>query len=287
MVLWLFLWTGCGSSWRLREGEKLAIGCPTRDLWQDSDADGWGDPDVTPQPLCEPDAVLGFTAEVGLDCDDDDPEVTGRVGSLCPEDLAAGEPAGTLGLEWGGVEYVAAWGPELDTSDAVAAAVACAAWAGPAALEPAEGLVAFAAAIDVETVTARLSVAVGAGRVFAGWIDAGWEGAVDDGVWSWVGLGDDGLLGGDTLPWCGEIPEAVDAWPELNAADPEHRAAMEEELSGLRLSLNLDALGGFCVGLPVEAGDGVTDASYGPWQAHPVCARARPDPALWSMTGAR
>lgn len=273
-MVWLLL--ACGSSWRLREGERLALGCATASYWLDADGDGWGDPDVPEQPLCGPDADLGLTATVGLDCDDADPEVTGRVGSLCPVDLVIGTPAGVLGVEWGGVEYAAAWGPQAVTTDAVGAADACAAWGG--------GLAAFGAAVDAETVTSRMGVAVGPGRLFAGWLDAGWQGDLTDGSWTFGGGGDDGLLGGDELPWCGAEPVATDAWPELNAADPVHRAAMEEELAGVRLAVTLDAVGLFCVGLPQPQGDGVQDAAYGPWDAHPLCSRVRPDPATFLAT---
>jgi hypothetical protein len=264
----------CGSSWRLREGERLALGCASRAYWTDADGDGWGDPDLPPQDLCAPDVDLGLTATVGLDCDDGDPEVTGRIGSLCPADLAEGVPAGLLGVEWGGQEYAAVWGPEVATSDAVVVGAACAAWGG----EPAV----FAAAADVVTVTSRLAASVGGGRLFAGWLGVSWEGDLLDGAWTFGASGDDALLGADELPWCGSVPAPTDAWPELNPADADHLAAMEEELPGLRLALSLDAIGQVCLGLPPAAGDGVSDAAYGTWDAHPLCGRPRPDPAAWA-----
>ncbi len=79
---------GCGSNFRTIPTDPV---CTPYPWFLDADEDGWGDPNTNGIVQCDPDGATGFTARNNRDCDDSNPDITGRVGSLCPADVVIGD----------------------------------------------------------------------------------------------------------------------------------------------------------------------------------------------------
>ncbi|MEM6929209.1 MAG: hypothetical protein AAF602_19880, partial [Myxococcota bacterium] len=62
----------CGSTWDLRRGDTLPIGCIEVTTFVDDDGDGWGGPGERGEVACIT-ALPAGAAGNDLDCDDDDP----------------------------------------------------------------------------------------------------------------------------------------------------------------------------------------------------------------------
>lgn len=300
----------CGSSWDIRKGDTLPIGCDVSYFYADGDGDGWGDPDSEPQELCQADVEQGLTASNGRDCDDANPSITGIVGTVCPAYMLSVD-GGVLphdGLIFDEAEFAYLYGADAPVVRHQSAIEACQAWGA----EDAEGstnlgtLATFVSQAEVAEAQSAIEVSIAGGSgVHATFIGIGWDGPSadpDDGQWAWVDNAADGGQANDTLitqafSWCGGVaPIPGDFFPLLNTSDPNHVPAINAQLDLLRLAMVLDESGNWCLGLPwqaipsqildeIEQGTAdfndpvVADVSrYSTSDAHILCKRPRPDP---------
>jgi len=262
------LFTGCGSYWDLRGGEELPIGCANvLNFYLDADGDGWGEADSVGSPLCAPDVDHGLTASNNLDCDDTDPDITGQVGSLCPQDLDAGGTADFAGLRRGDSEYLVVFGASEPQRFSEAEA-RCQAWAG-VPLDDAgghRGLATLSTGPEAADVQQELLDGLGQSD-FGAFVDLRWAGTLDTGAWEWS----DGSAP-DSLPACGGVePTVADFFPALNAGDPNALPTLEEHLAGVRLVM-VSSGGGWCRGAPSAA----SAPGYDAQSAHYLCERPVP-----------
>lgn len=276
LPLSIFVLAGCGSSWQIRKGSELEIGCVQRAWYPDADGDGWGDPTATPTAACEPPEALGRSAPNGRDCDDGTPLLTGRTGATCPDGLlAASGPISYGGALHGPSEYVFVFGDQTPTARFSAAESGCAAWSGADRVEeewvPRGGLAVLDDQAERVALQRGIEEALGEGEAWAGFVGLGWQGDLISGEWAWIdaagaptpGLGD----------WCDGEPLPEDFFPGLDPAHPERLDAIEDVLGSLRLALVRTDEGRWCFGLPEEAG-----TTYTRTEAHLLCERPAPDP---------
>lgn len=297
--------SGCGSSWDIRKGDQLPIGCAESYFYEDADGDKWGDPTSEPQKLCQADVELGLTASNGRDCDDADANITGLVGTSCPDGLVgtvdgAAVPHG--GVIFDASEFAYVYGADAPVARHGAATQACAGWGGAtydgAAWQTTGTLATFAKLEEIDEVKTALEAAVAGGSgVHATFLGIEWSSAsLDSGAWTWVDDSDDGLLT-QGFSWCGGTePVPADFFPLLNPESQEHVGAMIAQLPELRLAWVLQEDGNWCLGLPwqaipadiwadLQAGTAdlddpvVADVSrYSTSDAHLLCERPKPNP---------
>ncbi len=278
---------GCSSSWTIRKGEELPVGCVLSNFYPDLDQDGWGDGAGETVEDCEPEDR--FSAPNGRDCDDDDPDTTGLVGALCPDNLITLEPTDPptqyAGVLYGDYEFTFVYGQSTETQRYTTADSACEGWAGADPVEDgwvARGqLATFGSEVEAEAVKLRIEEAVD-GDGYAGFIGIEWEGRVDDGAWSWVDEESDDAGIEGFLNWCGGVPPSpLDFFPNLNPDNPDHIPAINQELERVRLALVLDRTGAWCLGAPSDAvmeGDAM-HGLYTHTLGHFVCKRDKPNVA--------
>ncbi|MEN0064039.1 MAG: hypothetical protein AAGA48_17940 [Myxococcota bacterium] len=252
----------CGSVWDLREGEVLPIGCVEVTTFIDADGDGWGGEGALGQIACVT-ALPPGAAGNDLDCDDNDPNVTGLVSRACPDSL---DPAGNVaGLVVGQREFVAFDG----TSAAIhytTAADRCEGWASEmseTAREGQRGLATLQDSTELQSLPDWLESLPGVGHGFAAFVDLRFDEATED--WRWP----DGSVP-EGLPLCGN-PEPVDFLIDLAPADPMADALLDAIAVNARLALVLRD-DGWCYGTPSDGTD------FGPQQALAICERPAPNP---------
>ncbi len=306
------LLAGCGSSWDIRKGDSLVIGCAESFFYADSDADGWGDPTSEPALLCEADVEAGLTASNGRDCDDANEAITGKIGPACPIQMVPGldgaDPA-HAGVLFDQKEFAFLYGADTLVTANAEAATNCTLWGKAPALDPEGALAGTLATFGSQPELAAVLDAVKAevdangSGVYAGFVGIHWDGANHyTGAWSFVDDSDDALI--ETgLNWCNGEPMPADFFPLLNGGDasnpgePGHVDAINALLPDLRLALVLEESGDWCLGLPEDA---IPDAMYAELQAgtadlndpyvaelarytssdaHMVCGRPKPNPA--------
>jgi len=288
------LLAGCGSHWDIRKGDNLGVGCAAINFYPDADEDGWGDPGAEPAVMCNADVEAGLTASNARDCDDGDIAITGQVGEVCPDGLvvADGGAIGHGGVALGESEFAYVFGTTAPVVRHAMATNSCGAWGGVDDQGADLGsLATFSAIAELDAVLSALDGALPAGLSYAGFVGIGWEGELSSGAWSFVDESGDGLITSD-LDWCGVEPTPGDFFPLLNINDPDHAAAIEEQLPELRLALVRQDSGSWCLGLPWEAiPAGVQsqlDADpdymdpdgtyrYTTSDAHLICKRPQPD----------
>ena len=286
-VVWVLSMTACGASWGLggEEGGVLYTQCAEpKTYYLDADGDGWGDPNDEGLPnACDPPA--GSTATNNRDCADSDVTNTGRVGSVCPQELVPSTsdvPAGTLVSP--GSEYAFVYGLDTPRVNAVEAETNCTLW-GAARLDDvlgeqlwsSTGHLATYGLQDDSLARTQLEIEAVVTGSFAAYIGVMWSGSVEEGSWVWVSYeeddADDSLI--DAIGWCAdEAPIPEDFFPGLNPTDPTHRNLIEEEMDALRLALVWNASEGWCLGMPEDAGE-----DYGFEEGHVLCERIPPSPA--------
>lgn len=287
---------GCGSSWDIRKGDKLVYGCNESFFYPDADLDGWGDPSAEGVLLCSADVEAGLTAANGRDCDDGDPDVTGKI-NLCPDDLAesgTGNPIAYGGRVVGEVEFAFVHGGDAQVLENRMATAQCELWAGEVDGASAGSLATFASQTEVQQAQDAIDVARPDGP-YAGFVGLEWTGDLTVGDWEWIDDSDDGLID-SVFSWCnGSPPVPGDFFPELNTADPAHFDAFNDALPHLRLAMVRQESGSWCLGLPWDA---IPDALWNEMQAgtadytdplvadisryrstrsHMICRRAAPD----------
>lgn len=267
---------GCGSYWDIREGEVLDIGCADLlNYYLDLDGDGWGQAGTEPTALCEPNLQDGLTASNALDCDDEDADITGQVGLVCPAEL---DPQGTpcySGLVFGDSEFVVTCG-DSSPQRFTAAEQLCDSWATDETTGSVEeaghhGLATLEA--DFERVEVLESWLEGLSEVEAGFsifVDLRWTGELDGGAWAWPsGAAPDGI------PPCGGTePTVADFYPNLIPSDPNAQETLEEHKGEVRSVLVFDG-NGWCRGTPSDGGE-----AYDHQTSHYLCERPRPDLTL-------
>jgi len=276
---------GCGSSWTIRVGEELPVGCTLFNFFPDEDEDGWGDGSVDPVQACEADKEAGLTAKNGRDCDDVDNHISGLVGTLCPSDLKSdnGDALSTYaGVIYDDSEFVIVYGDDSATDTNVQSDKLCEAWAGRVDDIPMGQLATFGSPAELEAVKSRILEAVGVDP-FAGLIGLAWDGSSNaDGSWQWVDDTADDALIEQELNWCGGVaPAPLDAYPHLVPGNPDHATAINEQLGLVRLALVLDDGGSWCLGFPSDAvspTDPLAEA-YTTTNGHFICQRAKRDAA--------
>lgn len=242
---------------------KLPEDCERKLFFEDIDGDGWGDPDGDSSELCEADGAASITARNNLDCDDTNEEITGLVGSICPDRLVAGG-AEYLGVQEVGSEFAAVL-PTADYShvgdtgvattplifaDGAASACGATGWGG--------GLATFNDLTEFGSVTDRLDEIVGT-SYYAAWIGLEPAGA----SWKW-----EDADAGDGM----QVNE-VGLCNAADAPDPEGPD------SGVRLALVKPAGGSWCLGFPSDANpDDLEEGelAYEDRAAHMLCEREPP-----------
>jgi hypothetical protein len=209
----LVLLAACESSWEVVSGGDCWDCISERPFFLDADGDGWGELGSTGLLLVQPDVASGFTSFNNRDCDDADADVTGLIGSICPERLTLG------GADYTGIVYeteLVAVHAESALVTGAAAADACGPWGWGG------GLALLADTTDL----ALLGDALGAEPEWTGWV-----GAVADGGGGWIWEdgrafgapfrlcdGTSGSEDGDRLAlvkqgggWCFGVPESGEA----------------------------------------------------------------------------
>ncbi|MEQ1504444.1 MAG: hypothetical protein ABMB14_19540 [Myxococcota bacterium] len=286
VVAWVAGWggagstlAGCGSYWDLRKGESIELGCAGQlDYYPDADGDLWGDPGSIPTQSCTPDPENLLTASNALDCDDSDPGITGRAGTICPSEMAGlfgGSPC-VDGKQEGNSEFVATCG-ESPIVGYREARTDCENWAGWDTSQPVgvavpnRGLAALETEPEYNALSAWL-VEQSAGAPIAVWIDLRWEGSVTAGAWVWP----DGTSP-TYIPPCGGV-EATPGmfYPDLVPGIEEADATLSEELDALRSALVFDGAS-WCRGIPTAGGPAFSTRG-----AHALCERPRPDLAEYA-----
>lgn len=245
---------GCRFSWTA----DIDTGCPTiQTYYRDADGDGWGRAGDS-QLLCVPES--DYRVANDRDCDDEDAEVTGRVGSICPASLvtdpAGGATTAYVGVVVGTSEAIAVHPP---TARVVARAAedACgsAGWGGDLATLP-EG----PAVVEVLD-----SLPAGTGA-WAGWVAVVYDAA--ESRWEWrsgEAIAETRLcrFDGDGIPG----PEDYD--PDL----------------GFLALVKAGASTAWCLGTPdqVHTAPCAGESCYPERYAHFVCERAPISPDRYAL----
>lgn len=238
-------------------------------FYYDFDGDGWGDPEVAPREMVSGDESEGFTARNDRDCDDSSPEVTGLVGSICPQGLMGSDTVYAADV-YGGNEFIVVGPTGTATTDDPLdwgmvwpqyAEDACSPWGWGG------GLAEFSGTDDAKIVKDLVAGTEGSlledGQVFAAWV-----GIVADGTtWKWES-GEGVAL--DQIGFCGEQAPAV-------PADPARQ----------RLALVRQLPNRWCLGFPEDALKGNEPAEPPPYEqgfyAYFVCERPIPDPDAYAL----
>jgi hypothetical protein len=117
-----FLSMGCS---KYVTEKVLPTGCTDTTYYLDADQDGWGSAEG--ESMCAPKEE--HTARNQLDCDDSNPQTTGKVGSVCAEDAVKG--ANEIATKvFGTREYAAVIGETLSGSAAAAGSCGEYGWGG-------------------------------------------------------------------------------------------------------------------------------------------------------------
>ncbi|MEO0601595.1 MAG: hypothetical protein AAF211_09170, partial [Myxococcota bacterium] len=195
-----------------------------------------------------------------LDCDDDDPDVTGFVSRTCPGGLdAQGSVAGRV---VGQREFVALDGTAAPVRYTVAGAL-CEGWAtetSEVARDGQRGLATLQDSTELQVLPEWLEGITGVAPGYAAFVDLRWAGE----GWRWP----DGAEP-DGLPFCSASP-ALDDFVDLVPTDPTRDDRLAQVAEEARLALVLTA-DGWCWGAPFEAG-------FEPQEALALCERPAPNP---------
>lgn len=256
--------TACVSRWDLANDTALPIGCQEVTPFVDADGDGWGS--EVERELDEPVCVATLpelTAANDLDCDDGDPEITGRVGDYCPGSLDdGGNVAGRiLDLR----EFVA-FREAASLMRYTAATERCTGWATERAELPVEGQRGLATLQDQAERALTdwlddLSVGVG----YAAFVDLSWSETEQDPSWRWP----DGTAP-EFFPFCNGEPAPEDFLGEDLPSDPDRDARLTEIRTNARLAL-VKRASDWCYGVP-DFQDTPPDRAYA------ICERPAPSP---------
>ena len=268
-VFALMMLGACSSNWE-------AVTVVDTDLtllpfYYDEDGDGWGDPTVAPREMATGDESEHFTARNDRDCDDDEaPDVTGLIGSICPQQLL-GDGTVYKADVYGGNEFIVVGPPETPTSDDPLgwgmvwpqyAADACSPWGWGG------GLAEFSGQDDAKIVKDLVYTVEGNGLVGDGEVFAAWIGIVaNGGTWEWESGAGVAL---DQLGFCGDSAPAV-------PSDPARQ----------RLALVRQLPNRWCIGFPEDALKGNDPTVPPPYDegfyAYFVCERPIPDPDAYAL----
>ena len=252
----------------------IPTGCIKTKYYLDTDQDGWG---ARPSGEDGPDFVLScdpaapYTARNSLDCDDNNAQTTGRVGSVCPEDTVKGAndyASKVVGTR----EYVAIVGDTLSGSEASLVQCGATGWGGRWGDEEAGGLATFTSMQGMFRLIKQLDdkLAEKDQKHYAGWV---------------------GVVSSDNTSWVfgGNEPEEADEADEEDEAEDTFLPAQMGFCGGtapppattarLALVRTYDA-GDWCFGTPTDANppEGTTASPiYTDFRANFVCERPRPD----------
>lgn len=269
--------SGCSFSW----DADVDTDCGEFRTWyRDADGDRWGVAGDF-QDACEPEGE--FTARNDRDCDDADPRNTGRVGSICPDQLVAVQAGG--GTEFVGVTVSGSEAVLVNGSTPLV-------WARAA--EDACGGVGWGGSLlsmtDASRVITALDALPASAEVWAGYVGVRFDPAQPY---------PSGTAVGDTPPTPGQwvfadgtpVPES-----RLCSFNGNHGADSSDydpQLGFLALIKDRPPLEGdgsssdFCYGTPDEAipaggcTAGVT--CYTAAEAHFACQRTVPDPGTYAL----
>jgi hypothetical protein len=267
---------GCGGDWEF-------FGVPTECVkvmsFADLDGDGWGDPASEGTPTCPP--LTDGSVSNNRDCNDDDGAVTGRVGSLCPEQLVAPETDFTPVTV--GSEFVIVH-PDTDVVWSSAAEQSCGpfGWGGKFDMPegqtdlPRPGLATFRDSAQLDTVLAAL----GARTVYGGFVGFHptlhqWGQYDDAGTWV-----PDTDVTSFTVPLCNCIGETSETCDDRYTEDLGYLALIRDGTPDDALDPD-----DWCLGTPEEAlpEDATDDPPYEMLYGHFICERAIPNPDDWAL----
>jgi len=269
--------TGCVNNWN---HYGIPDGCEKVLAFADNDGDQWGDPADPGEVVCLP--LESGSVRNNRDCDDTSAAVTGRVGSLCPDELVS--TATDFIQTQAGNEFVLVH-PDTDVVWAGAAEQACGpfGWGGKYDFEDdasdvaRPGLATFRDRGQLETVLGTVPT----GNIYAGFVGFHptlhqWGAYDDAGVWVKE------VDGGDfAVSLCNCLGDDVD----LDTCDDRYT----EDLGYLALIRDAGHTadgGDWCLGTPEEAlpetiPDGAPD--YDLLEGHFICEREAPNPGDWAL----
>ena len=314
VVPFLPLVAACGNYWVL--DESLPSPCEKRLFFTDTDGDGWGDPYGVVEERCNGDVERQLTATNGRDCDDSVAGITGRVGSVCPNQLAQGDAVELTGVVYGDREFLVVHGGAAPEFYGNVVQHKCRAWGGGVQTagqdtettdddtwEPAGDLATFASRDEWDQVQIAIDRALDESTaewpVFAGFVGVGWSGDVSRewvGSWDWLDGDEQSSFSLESIPYCDEQPTPGDILPKMTPEDPLHGPTFEQQLPKWRLSLVKPYGSDWCWGLPSAAlppsdssgsdtgiaADGMP--AYTLTNAHYICERPQPNEEQWEGT---
>ena len=242
------LLVSCSSHWKLQS--PLDTGCTDpMAYYYDGDGDGWGVRNSNEaQLLCVADDASGFTSVNNLDCDDEDPGISGGLGDGfgCPAGM--GSLAEWVGVVHGDSEYLILHGTTNTLSGAMTSGV-CNNWTtGDIATFSNDAEFAAVSEANPED-------------VYAGFIGV----EVVGGTWAFT----DGSSLNLAAYWCDSVE------PETTELNVDGESVPRDEVLAI---VKTSASASWCVGLASEA-DGYSDDN-----AHFVCERPKPTPVDYAPT---
>ncbi|MEN0063313.1 MAG: MopE-related protein [Myxococcota bacterium] len=224
--------------------------CVVVTAYADGDGDGFGTSQVVTTEVCE-NELPARTAANSIDCDDSTDQITGRVGTVCPQTMGL-QPLDVVGLVEDGREWLTFTMPSPTVRAPLAASI-CERWASerPEVAAPGyRGLTTGDERPLPETGLARLT--------------PGWAGFValqySDGQWQWP----DGTTPSSEAYCEGVSPSLLDFLSAVSPRDPAFEDLRAEVQRDARLAWVRQA-DGWCLGALQTA--------------HVFCSRPAPDPA--------
>lgn len=250
------LLVGCSSNWK---AYGIDTSCVDVTYFADLDEDGWGDPADEGTPSCEPPEA--GNVRNNRDCDDSDPDVTGRIGALCPSQLVAQDAETDFTPVVSGSEFIAVHS-NTELVWAAAAQQACGpyGWGGH--------LATFFDLNQLNTVLGAVSQDTYA--AFVGYHPTLHEWGNYDDAGDWVAETEGGTF---QAPLCNCV----------GSSDAGCGDVYTDDLRYLALVKNSAAANGFCLGTPDDADPGEGDPEYLRLYGHFICERDIPDPNDWEL----
>jgi len=236
--------------------------CVEKPYFFDDDGDGWGiEDDAHPRQLrCQPDLDAGFVSRNARDCDDNDDQVTGMVGAICPQDMTIGDTT-FVGFVGGESEYIAVLDP-TPASFPFEASSSCEFWGYWDENDSAGAWLATFNSLN-EVSELQTLVEEAGHETYAAFLGIDHDGS----AWGWQ---DDASLSLTDISPCGGV------LPDVNDVDDYQQLALVRPEGG----------GEWCLGTPADAGSyahdeipetGLSPDYYAPLYGHYICERPLPD----------
>lgn len=242
--------------------KQLPTGCVEQTFYLDADQDGWGSMEAESKESCTPILEENYTARNPLDCDDSTNLVTGKVGSVCPQNVVAGDNK-YAGQVIGNREYVAIVGSTLSGSESAVGSCGQVGWGGRWDESVQGGLAVFPNMQGMFRVINQIDELLKSDGTeqsqYAAWVGVEYK----DGAWTFSR--DSGDFEPSDMGFCGgTVPD-----PDAFNGGPAQLALVRKFGSG-----------DWCFGRPSDANPDSPETGslvYTNWSANFICERPRPD----------